>query len=182
MDVVEEGADVGRRVDAQPLGGIVGNGSFLSISNSFYNAELNANRVMGGFGNPGFGSYYHNASTGLTTAQMDDVSHYADGTITQVLADRAEAAQRAQQQAEMHRQEAMQLGGLERQQAARGASSQADDRDNRPEGTSMAALLDARIVVKDGRRFSADVRRIEVDGQVYLLEDSGGEEDAATPR
>ena len=161
------------------VGGIVGNGYSLGIDNSYYNAELNANRVMGGFGNPGFGSYYHNDSTGLSTGQMQDVTHYVDGTIDQVLADRAEAAQRAEERATMHRMEALQLGGRELSQSSQAGGGLRADREERQESGSVAALLDANLIVKDGRGFSADVRRIEVDGQVYLLEDDGG---GAAPR
>ncbi|WP_020175956.1 filamentous hemagglutinin N-terminal domain-containing protein [Methyloferula stellata] len=70
-----------------------------TITNSWYNADANP-----GLGPTGSNTFGNSPGTvtgggGLTSTQMNDVSHYIDGTIGQVLADRAAAAQAAAAQA-----------------------------------------------------------------------------------
>jgi filamentous hemagglutinin family protein len=166
------------------VGGIVGNGQFVSINNTFYNAELNANRVMGGFGNPGFGSYYHNASTGLTTGQMADVSHYADGTIDQVLADRAAAAEQAAaqqaaaqaaqaRQAEIRQDTATRMASNEVTRTAKETPKPAQLTAPGGSGAPEASALDRNIVFDDVPNYTVNIRRVEIDGVVYMLEADG---------
>ncbi|PPQ37234.1 filamentous hemagglutinin family N-terminal domain-containing protein [Rhodoblastus acidophilus] len=72
---------------ARSQGGLIGHAANAEIdSTTFYNSDANANGV--GFGT----NNVENNGVGLTTSQMADIKYYLDGTIGQVLADRADKA------------------------------------------------------------------------------------------
>ncbi|MBS1207799.1 MAG: filamentous hemagglutinin-like protein [Proteobacteria bacterium] len=170
------------------VGGIVGTGSFLTLTNDYYNAELNAGHVRGGYGNPGFGSYFHNASSGLDSTQMDDVTHYANGTINQVISARQEAAAQAAAaaSAKAAAQQAHQAAGTQlasQDVAQHQAPAESPQKKLRADSTvSLADALDQNIVFVDKRNYAADVRRIEVDGQVFILEEDEEEHPPVAPK
>ncbi|WP_170168268.1 filamentous hemagglutinin N-terminal domain-containing protein [Pseudorhodoferax soli] len=232
------------------LGGIVGSGWVVIGSNNYYNTATAAN---------GYGDQSNKATTGatdnsqgLTGDQMQDIRYYANGTIGQVLAQRAaeaaaeearraaeaaaeearraaeaaaaaaEAARVAAEAAAAEAQRAAEAAAAEAQRLAEAAAAEAQrlaeaaaaearrvaeaaaqearriehaayvqsgvqtasaavaqglEANARPAVTTPqglrtpAATLDQNIVVTETKRFSANVREIEVDGQKFYLED-----------
>lgn len=148
------------------VGGIVGTGYGTNIYNSYYNAELNAGHVVGGYGNPMLGSSFRDLSTGLTTVQMADAKAYANGAIAQVLTDRASEAARQQ----TFRDAGTQVATNEVAQALK-PSLPAPEQIRPDAFRSPAGSLDQNIVFADARSFSTDIRRIEVDGKTFILDE-----------
>jgi len=163
------------------VGGVVGRGMKGHVSNSYYNASLNAglDRIGDVFPDGVFspGATIDNRSGGLTTQQFADLAYYLDGTIEQVLADRAEAAVQAEAAAEAARLEAeaaavrVRLGG---------AGQQTDNLVQTQTQQTIAAtlptiqfvsaslaLIDSQIVVVNPPEFSAEIRNVDVGGSTY---------------
>ena len=155
------------------VGGIVATGSFLTLKNSYYNSELNANRVMGGYGNPGFGYYYHNASTGLTNAQMGDVSAYANGTITQVLANRATTAAQAkailEQRVENANQQAENIQSISRRASEEKVIKEAFQEVYAQNQTLPISLMQNITIIDPS--YTASIKTIIIDGKTYVVDD-----------
>ncbi len=79
-------------------GGLVGQLISGSISNSFWNIDTTGQRNAIGVTDPSFPTSVNNVQ-GLSNSQFADLPFYLNGTINQVLADRAAAALAAQQAA-----------------------------------------------------------------------------------
>jgi len=136
------------------LGGLLGYGNNTSVSNSYWNADLN---------NRGTGNNVPTSnSQGLTGPEINDIRHYADGTIGQVLAARAAEA--------AHQQSGTQTATNEVAQALK-PSLPAPEQIRSDAFRSPAGMLDQNIVFADARNFSADIRRIEIDGKTFILDE-----------
>ncbi|MGR9052168.1 MAG: GLUG motif-containing protein, partial [Gammaproteobacteria bacterium] len=159
----------GKVIGDKWVGGLFGNGSYVSVDeHSYYNGDSAASA----FGKTDANGVTDN-SQGLSGEAVDDMAYYADGTIDQVLADR-EATQAAQQAAVKATAitTASQLGSTrvaetQRQIASAGAGAIFGTPATPP------PTVDDNIVFNDPGNYSAHVRRIEVDGVIYDL----GEED-----
>lgn len=155
-------------------GGLVGGLNSSTLSNVFYNSASNSTGV--GVGVPG------QTATGLSSSQIGDARFYANGTIGQVQADRAAAAEAARLAAAEAARVAAAAAAF-RQSATQAAGSVVAQTFTPPEPSSSTVAvtsppgraLDQNIVIANPRSFSANVRRIEVDGQVYQIEEEGDE-------
>lgn len=214
------------------IGGLVGQGYKVIVNSDVY---YNAEGVSGAFGNEGSNAALigTNNSQGLTGDQLKDIQYYANGTIDQVLAGRAAAAQAAAQAAAEAAAEAAAKAAAEAaaraeaESAAKAAAQAAKDaaaktaadaaaqaakdaaaqvaaeaiaqaakttaaRTASQLGSTRAAeaqrqavssagtntrsfeapsSIDNNIVFIDSDSYSANVRRIEVDGVIYDLEE-----------
>jgi filamentous hemagglutinin family protein len=157
---------------ARTVGGLVGDAPFTTVSNSYWNADSNSDG--------GYQVVPSDGSKGLTRDQFSDISNYLDGSIGQVLADRATAAEAATRQAARQAQEAADA----RQAHVADAGQHADGlvQQALQQGVvvlpSLAALanpvpaIDGHIVFADSRSFSADIKSITVDGVRFDLDDT----------
>jgi len=150
------------------VGGLVGAGT-VAISNSYWNKS-------NGLDAAGSDLATLTNVTGLFKGQFGDIRYYMNGTIDQVLADRAAtaAAKAAQVAAEVSAANAEAGGTMGRSvQHDRDSSSEADGAAvlaGRPSGT-----LDSHIVFADSDSYSAHIKAISADGVGFELEeDSGG--------
>ncbi len=131
--------------------GLIGYANNTSTSNTYFNADRNSRGIFDSWGN---GSH---DTTGLSGTQLPDSQYYANGTISQVIAARNEAA------AEQRRlQESAMTNGAN--QAARSSANSARQNltGNSPSVSPIAAVLDQNISFAD-TRYSAGIRSIEVD-------------------
>jgi len=151
------------------LGGLVGWMREGYITNSYYNATLNAGlnsigdtNQMGSLLQPPIS--VDGRSGGLTEQQFTDLTYYLDGTIEQVLADSAEAELRvrivaASQQASTAAQTAQQ------QIATTGTVFLM----NTPSANSLASLS-TQLSFTNVRFPSADIERLNADGVTYDID------------
>jgi len=109
-----------------------------------------------------------------------DVKYYTNGTINQIVAARQTAAAN-----EIARQQAFRDAGAKvatSEVAQVQPPAESPQKKLRVDSTSSPAeALDQNIVFVDKRNYSADVRRIEVDGQVFILDDDEKELSPVTP-
>lgn len=155
------------------VGGIAGRAGGTVIGpNVYYNGES----VQSGVGKSNGG--LTDGSTGLTGQQLKDSQYYANGTINQVLADRATtaakaAAEQAAQQAAAKAttiNTASQLGSTRVAEAQRQIAS-AEAVAISGMSTTRPQPIEDHIVFNDPSNYSAHVRRIEVDGVIYDLDE-----------
>lgn len=166
---------------SQYVGGIVGQvAGGVDIVNSFF-------RASDGLGGVGNSEYFTgiDGSVGLGEEQFADLEHYLDGTIDQVLAARAEAAAKAATEAKARAEAAAELQARSEAGAQLGSavSSESMRQGARPQqlvpdlAVSPGAKLDSNLVYADTSDFSAGIRRIEVDGVSFELEEEGSGSD-----
>lgn len=161
-------------------GGLIGNAQDVggTVTNSYFKAQNSVNAC-------GLGSAC-GTTTGLSNEQIADAKYYANGTINQVLADRAAAEAAARAAAEAAAKAAAEAAAqAAREQAFRNeggkvAGTEVAQSLNAPPRPTVlaenslhspaATALDQNIVFSSSE-YAAYIRRIEVDGKVFLLED-----------
>lgn len=157
----------------QGVGGLVGsirdsaNGSTLVITDSYWNSNSTGQTNAIGYVYEGSAPIIQN-SQGLTNEQFVDVQHYIDGTIEQVLLERAQlAAERALQ---VLAEAGEKIGSSLLAESDREAKGLAEMPNNSgfPERPSP---IESLLTFKDAGDYGAQLRRIEVDGVVYELEE-----------
>jgi filamentous hemagglutinin family protein len=158
---------------ASNAGGLVGSMVSGTIGPGVY---YNAEGVSGSNGNAA-NFTGTDRSRGLTGDAVADMKYYANGTIDQVLADRAEAAKEAEDQRQTQiresarQQSSIRIASNEVAQALKPAT-QTTGLSSEGFHTQFAAL--ERNIVFADRNYTADIRSIEVDGKVYQLDEEGG--------
>lgn len=166
---------------SQYVGGIVGQvASGVDIVNSYF-------RASDGLVGVGNSEYFTgiDGSVGLGEEQFAELEHYLDGTIDQVLAARTEAAAKAAAEAKARAEAAAELQARSEAGAQLGStvSSESMRQGARPQqqvpdlAVSPGAKLDSNLVYADTSDFSAGIRRIEVDGVSFELEEEGSGSD-----
>jgi filamentous hemagglutinin family protein len=148
------------------IGGIVGTGADFTISNSYYNAD----NVSTGYGNSyNSGVTVTDHSQGLSSSDLNDIEYYANGTIDQVLSDRAAAAAKAAADAAAAAAAAKAKADAEAQAAAEAAAeraqAQADALARQTQATEVAGadLEEAR------RRGAQTAASLDAQNQLHLL-------------
>ncbi|NMG65131.1 filamentous hemagglutinin N-terminal domain-containing protein [Azoarcus indigens] len=154
------------------VGGSIGYAATGTVlDNVFFNAA-GGSEALGGWDI----RYAPPEASGLTPEALSDISYYLDGTIEQVLAQRAEqaaavaeAARLAQlAAAELMRfsEEAAGIGSTQASNAARNGATNPQRFTGDP--TAMASV-EGNLVLFGEDGFSANLNRIEIDGVVYDL-------------
>ncbi|MFC7286781.1 filamentous hemagglutinin N-terminal domain-containing protein [Herminiimonas glaciei] len=148
------------------VGGLIGRASQANIDpNTYYNAD----GVKGSLGNAPFFFGGINSSKGLSGTQIADVQHYVNGTIDQVLADRA--VQTAARQAQALQQTRIEDAGKLSNSAVSLLQRAATNGAIPSSSINQAPSIDSQIVFADTQSFSADVKSIVVDGVRFNLEE-----------
>ena len=148
------------------VGGLLGFGGITEMENTYWNADHTAGGIFSGVGSS-------TKSQGLTQKQFKDLQYYRDGTIDQVLADRAA------------RQDAFEADAGS---VAAGTTGRILQRDTNP-SSGAATLgegqrqpsLDDHIVFADSTDYGAHIRAISADG-VYFDLDLGDDSDERKKR
>jgi len=139
------------------VGGIVGSAKKSSITNSYWNSDSTGQ-------NNAVGTADDNTtianSQGLTTEQFKDVKYYLDGTINQVLAERAAAVY----QADASSQAGSTMGHARQDQIDQPLFSAKIIEQQQPS-------VESHIVYADSADYSADIKAINADGVEFDLED-----------
>ena len=164
-------------MDGKNVGGLVGTNNG-TMENNYWNAENSGKDNAAGNGTGTI-----TGSEGLTNEQFDDLEHYLDGTIDQVLAQR-EADRLAQIEAE--RQEAQRQEQFQTHMTAASAVGQGISASHRQFNSvideeellrlistaPLTPIITEHLDIQAHERsYSADVQRIEVDGVIYELEE-----------
>ncbi|MGJ0428817.1 filamentous hemagglutinin N-terminal domain-containing protein [Methylobacter sp.] len=207
--------------ELRAVGGLIGQGYNVNINSDVY---YNAEGVSGAFGNIGSNAALIGTdnSQGLTGEQVRDMEYYANGTIDQVLADRAAAEVAAQAAAQAAAEAAAQAAAEAAAQAAAEAAAQAaaeaaaqaaaeaaaqaaaeaasqavantasqlgaahmaevrrqsiQSSGTNTQSAAAPPSIDNNIVFTDPGSYSAHVRRIEVDGVIYDLDEEDNDLD-----
>ncbi len=153
-------------------GGIAGDARSTNIgSDVYYNSDTNA--IGQAYTRDATGT---DNSTGLSSTQLSDIGYYLNGTISQVLADRAAQAAAAAKAIADAKAQAEALTARVQAAAQTGASTAtAQQSSTAPQAATTASVTPApastvsHIVYADEENFSANVQRIEVDGQSFEL-------------
>jgi|AGTN01.3.fsa_nt_gi filamentous haemagglutinin family N-terminal domain len=154
------------------VGGLVGQLKG-GLVNSYWNVDTTGQRNA--VGEMIISSLYHATMDnvqGLTSGQFQDIQHYVDGTIDQVLANRAAAAAaEAAHQAKVENAVTTATSVVSSTQSSNGAkapSPQAVDG-----GAASQTAVESNIVVSGSAGYSADVSGVQVDGVHYDLNSPG---------
>ncbi|HQA83665.1 MAG TPA: GLUG motif-containing protein, partial [Syntrophales bacterium] len=165
-----DGSYAGGRVTGtgQSVGGLVGQAVhhaavIPSITNSYWNAgKSGQSNVVG----KGATDVTITNTRGLTDSQWSDLPYYRDGTIDQVLADRAAAAAR---------QAAFEAGARNLADSTVGQTMQRDTNPSSGAATldegQRQPSLDDHIVFADSADYGAHIKAISADGVYFDLED-----------
>jgi filamentous hemagglutinin family protein len=162
-------------------GGLVGYAAWddgagpTSITNSYWNVEVSGqSSAVGGSEyngevTPGSGPTVLTGTKGLTNSQWNDLQYYRDGTIDQVLTDRAVAAT---QQAAFESSATTQ-GGQTTGQALyqQDGQSQTAYSGTNTSGRQQPSSVGSGIVFVDSDSYSATIKSINVEGTEYGLEE-----------
>ncbi|QEM68596.1 filamentous hemagglutinin N-terminal domain-containing protein [Geobacter sp. FeAm09] len=149
---------------ATKVGGLIGGGNATG-DNNYWNGDSNNSAAGSG------GQVTGDKNEGLTSTQMSDADHYVDGTINQVLQDRADAAAAAIEAARE---------ALPGEAAAQGSQTSGQTVQSVKRTASLATQADApltaasvedQIEYADSASYSADIDSINVDGVQYDLRD-----------
>jgi filamentous hemagglutinin family protein len=142
------------------------------IRNSYWNADNNGQTsAYGATSGTAASSVTMTNTQGLSNTAAEDIAYYANGTIGQVLAARAEAEARAaafQEKLNEAAETADQLSGSTQSDKTVSASN-ALWTQTAANASPPAERLEQNIVFADARNFSTDIRRIEVDGKTFIL-------------
>jgi hypothetical protein len=169
-----DGSYAGGRVTGtgQSVGGLAGfaNADYVQtrITNSYWNTEKSGRSSAVGTVR---GTQMVLTNTrGLTDSQWSDLPYYRDGTIDQVLADRAAAAAR---------QAAFEAGARNLADSTVGQTMQRDTNPSSGAATldegQRQPSLDDHIVFADSASYGAHIKAISVDGVQFDLEDDSDE-------
>jgi filamentous hemagglutinin family protein len=155
------------------VGGLVGSATGGDFRNNAWNTDSTGQSEGMGFTG---GHVTQDGMFGLNADQFEDAEFYLNGTIDQVLADRAaakaatEAAERAAAAELAFRTAASAVAGNEVGQAL-SDQPKPDAFANLSTRSPVAVALDQNVVIAPPKHYGADVRSIEVDGKVFMLED-----------
>jgi filamentous hemagglutinin family protein len=156
-----------------PNAGAIGGYVHSDSENNYYRADNGG--VHNGYGqvSDGWNNVVIDDAIALSNEEYSDVEHYLDGTINQVLADRAaaKAAVEAAERAELaFRAAASAVAGNEVGQALCD-QPRPDAFADLSTRSPAAVALDQNVVIAPPKHYGADVRSIEVDGKTFMLED-----------
>ena len=154
--------------DAAAVGGLLGAGSVM-ITNSYWNNS-------GGIDAAGRNTGTQSNVKGLSRDQFGDIQYYLNGTIDQVLADRAAAdAAKAISQAAAVSAANTEAGGTTGRTLQRDTNSSGEAGATTTLAERSAGSFDNHIVFADSDSYSAHIKAISADGVGFELEeDSGG--------
>ncbi len=149
------------------VGALVGSGSSMNINNSYWSDNITAPPVGSGLFKAGQWSS-SNKGVSSETFTSGDINHYLDGTIDQVLADRATAAVQAAFEAD--------AGSVAGQTT--GQTLQRDANPSKEAGTATTltgqhqhASVDEHIVLTDSDSYGVHIKAISTDEVQFELED-----------
>lgn len=164
------------------MGALVGSAQNVNINNSYWSDAITAPVAGQGLVRSGQVTGGTQALSAETFSN-GDIQYHLNGTIDEVLAGRAAAEAAAQAEAQAQAsflQSARQAAAGEVARAHRAAApTQVLERQQEEAARAQGESLDRNIVVAERRSFSANIRRIEVDGEVFLLE--GDQEEETKP-
>ena len=142
------------------FGGLVGEG--MNVSDSYWNVDTTGQ--SNAIGHTAIG-YVPTNTKGLTNAQWKDLPYYRNGTIDQVLADRAAAAAR---------QSAFEAGARNLADSTVGQTLQGDTKRSSEAATldegQRQPSLDDHIVFADSADYGAHIKAISADGVYFDLD------------
>jgi len=149
------------------VGGLVGEALTASnepttITNSYYNKDSTGqNKAVGTTDDSLGGSTTTTNTRGLTNKQFTDIQHYLDGTIDQVLADRAV---QAAYQTDASNKAGSTIGHARQDQIDQPLLSAKIIEQQQPS-------VESHIVYADSADYSTDIKAINADGVEYDLEE-----------
>ncbi|GFE62025.1 filamentous hemagglutinin N-terminal domain-containing protein [Geobacter sp. AOG2] len=151
---------------ATKVGGLIGGGNADGHDN-YWNGDSNSSAAGDGVQVTG------DNNEGLTSTQMSDVDHYVDGTIDQVLQDRADAASAAAaaRDAALPEEAAAQGSQTSGQTVQNVSGSSRSSLSTQADASLAAASIEDQIEYADSADYSADIDSINADGVQYDLRD-----------